>query len=181
LSVRGKWAELLPSIPEGKNYLFHTDRDEGLPLFGWRRRFWSFLLKLSKRLPSWTVQAQPGPAVGPFHWDNRRLSHRELCRIQTFPDDVRIVGGRTSVQRQLGNAVPSLLGEVLGREIRGQLLGLSSLKGTPKLLPPLRTDVPPPTKPAPVPRRFKQLAGAHTAHPGTGLGNLAAQRITARV
>ena len=26
LEVRGKWAELLPSIPEGSNYLHHTDR-----------------------------------------------------------------------------------------------------------------------------------------------------------
>ena len=32
LGVKGKWADLLPSIPEGKNYLFHTDRDKGLPL-----------------------------------------------------------------------------------------------------------------------------------------------------
>jgi DNA (cytosine-5)-methyltransferase 1 len=48
---------------------------------------------------------------------------KELCRLQTFPDDIRIVGSRFSVQKQVGNAVPSLLGEVLGREIRVQLLG----------------------------------------------------------
>ena len=41
LTPTGRWARLLPSIPEGKNYLFHTDRGEGLPLFGWRRRYWS--------------------------------------------------------------------------------------------------------------------------------------------
>ena len=52
LAPRGKWGDLLPSIPEGQNYLFYTDRGEGLPLFGWRRRFWSFLLKLAKELPS---------------------------------------------------------------------------------------------------------------------------------
>ena len=93
LAVRGKWADLLPSIPEGSNYLHHTDRGEGMPLFGWRRRYWTFLLKLAKNRPSWTIQAQPGPAVGPFHWSNRRLSVRELSRLQTFPDDVNIVGG----------------------------------------------------------------------------------------
>ena len=177
LTARGKWADLLPSIPEGKNYLFHTDRDEGLPLFGWRRRYWSFLLKLAKRLPSWTIQAQPGPAIGPFHWSNRRLSHRELCRIQTFPDDVRIVGGRTSVQRQVGNAVPSLLGEILGREIRVQLLGWPKVKGQPRLLPPERSPAPPPEPVARVPRRFHHLRGAHAPHPGTGRGNQAAQRL----
>src|SRR5690606_37850911 len=36
LAIRGKWANLLPSIPEGKNYLWHTDRGGGSPLFGWR-------------------------------------------------------------------------------------------------------------------------------------------------
>lgn len=49
LRVRGRWAELLPSIPEGENYLWHTSRKGGLPLFGWRTRYWNFLLKLAKR------------------------------------------------------------------------------------------------------------------------------------
>jgi DNA (cytosine-5)-methyltransferase 1 len=34
LRVRGRWASLLPSIPEGKNYLWHTTKGGGLPLFG---------------------------------------------------------------------------------------------------------------------------------------------------
>src|SRR5262249_20870024 len=136
LEVRGKWAELLPSIPEGQNYLWHTSRGEGLPLFGWRRRYWNFLLKLAKDRPSWTIQAQPGPAVGPFHWKNRRLSTRELCRLQTFPDNVSIIGDRGSIQRQVGNAVPSLLAEVLARAIRYQLLRLRPLRGALRLLPP---------------------------------------------
>lgn len=170
LEVRGKWARLLPSIPEGSNYLHHTDRGEGLPLFGWRRRYWSFLLKLAKRLPSWTIQAQPGPAIGPFHWENRRLSERELCRIQTFPDDVKISGGRTSVQKQVGNAVPSLLAEVLARAIRKQLLGLPPLPGEPTLLRSARSTPPPPEPTGPVPPEFLALVGKHDAHPGTGKG-----------
>jgi len=48
LVVGGKWGALLPSIPEGQNYLWHTPRGEGKPLFGWRTRYWSFLLKLAK-------------------------------------------------------------------------------------------------------------------------------------
>jgi DNA (cytosine-5)-methyltransferase 1 len=173
LAVRGKWAALLPSIPEGQNYLWHTERMEGLPLFGWRRRYWSFLLKLAKNLPSWTIAAQPGPATGPFHWSSRRLSARELCRLQTFPDNVQIHGGRTSVQRQVGNAVPSLLAEVVGREIRTQILGLPPLKGESRLLPPARSPVPPPELVQPVPLKFRKLAGEHTPHPGTGRGNAA--------
>jgi len=170
LEVRGKWAELLPSIPEGHNYLHHTERGNGLHLFGWRRRYWSFLLKLAKNRPSWTIQAQPGPAIGPFHWENRRLAVRELCRLQTFPDDVTITGGRTSQQRQLGNAVPSLLAEVLGRAIRERLLDSATTAGGLKLLPPDRSPAPPPESVAPVPRKFRKLVGDHDAHPGTGKG-----------
>lgn len=176
LALRGKWADLLPSIPEGRNYLWHTDRGGGQPLFGWRRRYWTFLLKLAKAKPSWTIQAQPGPAVGPFHWDNRRLSHRELCRLQTFPDDVNIFGNRISVQRQVGNAVPSLLGEVLGRAIRTQLLDRSALRKPLALLPSRLPEPPPAPEPAAVPSRFMSLAGAHSAHPGTGQGHRARAR-----
>jgi DNA (cytosine-5)-methyltransferase 1 len=106
LEVTGKWAGLLKSIPERKNYLWHTPRGGGEPQFGWRTRYWSFLLKLSKHRPSWTVQAEPGPATGPFHWRNRMLSIDELARLQTFPNDYQVVGNRRSAHRQIGNAVP---------------------------------------------------------------------------
>lgn len=179
LGVKGKWARLLPSIPEGSNYLWHTDRMGGEPLFGWRRRYWSFLLKLAKDKPSWTLQAQPGPAVGPFHWSNRRLSMRELCRLQTFPDDLVLKGSRIAVQKQAGNAVPSLLAEVLGREIRTQLLGLPKSKGGLKLLPP-RRGAPPAQEPVrAVPLEYLRLRGEHSAHPGTGQGFGALERSRA--
>jgi DNA (cytosine-5)-methyltransferase 1 len=170
LEVKGKWADLLPSIPEGANYIWHTERGGGLRLFGWRRRYWTFLLKLAKALPSWTIQAQPGPAVGPFHWQNRRLSMRELCRLQTFPDDVVINGGRTAVQRQVGNAVPSLLAEVMAREIKTQLLGYGRPKAASKLLPPDRSPAPSPEQVRSVPVRYRNLVAEHQAHPGTGKG-----------
>jgi DNA (cytosine-5)-methyltransferase 1 len=178
LSMRGKWAGLLPSIPEGENYLFHTDRGDGLPLFGWRRRYWNFLLKLAKNRPSWTVQAQPGPSVGPFHWKNRRLSIRELCRIQTFPDSIEITGDRTTAQRQIGNAVPALMAEVLGRAIASQMFAPLPHSKTPTLLPPVRDRRPQPERRGTVPRSFLALSGDHTAHPGTGLGYSASTRRT---
>jgi len=175
LAMRGRWADLLPSIPEGHNYLWHTDRMGGLPLFGWRRRYWSFLLKLAKNQPSWTIQAQPGPAIGPFHWTSRRLSMRELCRLQTFPDDVIVTGSRVAIQRQIGNAVPSLLGEVIARELGRQAFKLR-VERVPALVPPDRSPAPAPEPVAAVPRKFVALAGDHAAHPGTGLGHAAVQR-----
>lgn len=180
LELTGRWAGLLPSIPEGHNYQWHTDRMGGMPLFGWRRHYWSFLLKLAKAQPSWTIQAQPGPASGPFHWDNRRLSMRELCRLQTFPDNVVIQGNRLAIQKQVGNAVPSLLAEVLGRAVRTQLLGLPAIRKPLELLPPQRMPTPAATKATAVPRRYRSLAGNHAAHPGTGLGNAARQRLEGR-
>jgi len=167
LRVRGRWADLLPSIPEGQNYLWHTNRGGGLPLFGWRTRFWSFLLKLAKDRPSWTIQAQPGPAIGPFHWENRRLSVEEMARLQTFPRDLAYVGSRVSVQRQLGNAVPSLLAEVLAREIRNQLLGCPA-EGGPVLAVRLNRPIPPAAPAERVPSQFLSLQGDHPDHPGEG-------------
>ena len=178
LKPGGKWGDLLPSIPEGENYLWHTNRGGGKALFGWRTRYWSFLLKLSKRLPSWTVQAQPGSAIGPFHWDSRRLTFNELCRLQTFPDGLTVDCGRTEMQRMLGNAVPSLVAEVLAREIRRQLLD-APIRTPLKLLPPRREHVPPPVKVATVPRKYHQYIGEHEAHPGTGKGRQAVLRDVA--
>lgn len=166
LTVGGKWADLLPSIPEGNNYLWHTNRGGGEPLFGWRTRYWSFMLKLSKRLPSWTIQAQPGSSIGPFHWSSRKLTADEMCRIQTFPDGLNFDCGRTDVQKMIGNAVPSLLAEVLAREIRYQLLGDRRVRETLKLLPPARTPVPKPEPVRPLAEKYHHLIGEHSDHPG---------------
>jgi DNA (cytosine-5)-methyltransferase 1 len=176
VDLKGKWADLLPSIPAGMNYLWHTDRGGGEPLFGWRRRYWSFLLKLAPDQPSWTIQAQPGPATGPFHWDNRRLTMREMARLQTFPDDVQVTGSITDAQRQLGNAVPSLLAEILAREIATQLLARPA-DGPPQLtIPPAPAPAPRLRPLKPVPGKHLLLRGEHEAHPGTGLGARAQAR-----
>jgi DNA (cytosine-5)-methyltransferase 1 len=166
LSVKGRWGDLLPSIPEGNNYLYHTNRNHGLPLFGWRTRYWSFLLKLSKSKPSWTIQAQPGSAIGPFHWKNRKLSAREICRLQTIPDNYEIQGGVTEVQRQLGNAVPSLMGEILGKEIRKQFFDEQLEVGL-KLLPKKNNQYFEEEPIQPVNEKYLPLIGQHKDHPGT--------------
>ncbi|MCJ2101011.1 DNA cytosine methyltransferase [Methylobacterium sp. E-046] len=178
LQMRGKWAALMPSIPEGQNYLWHTARGGGEPLFGWRRRYWSFLLKLAKDQPSWTLAAQPGPATGPFHWSGRRLSAREMARLQTFPDDVLITGSLADAQRQLGNAVPSLLAETIARAMREQLLRLAVETEEPRLsVRAASVPTPPPARVAKVPKAYHALRGQHEAHPGTGLGYGVAARL----
>ena len=176
LAPRGKWAELLASIPEGQNYLWHTERGGGVALFGWRRRYWNFLLKLAKDRPSWTIQAQPGPATGPFHWDNRRLSARELCRLQTFPDGIRFRCGYGQVQKLVGNAVPSALAEVLAREIAAQFFGRDEALAPPTLVLGRNPANPSPPRTASVPNKYLHLEHSDSAHPGRGMGRGAASR-----
>jgi DNA (cytosine-5)-methyltransferase 1 len=118
----GKDHELLREIPPGDNYLYFTEkRGHPEPRFAWRSRYWSFLLKLSPDLPSWTIQARRSNNMGPFHWRNRILRIDEVMRLQTFPDTWRLAGTVEQQWRQVGNAVPPLLAQCLGTALAQQL------------------------------------------------------------
>lgn len=58
-----------------------------------------------------------GVCAIPHYNGRRRLTIRESAAIQTFPDDFEFVGAMNSCYRQIGNAVPVLFGELLGREL----------------------------------------------------------------
>ncbi|WP_035799877.1 DNA cytosine methyltransferase [Kitasatospora mediocidica] len=121
-TVGGKYGHLLPDIPPGENYLHYTEeKGHKNPEFAWRSRYWSFLLKLDPQRPSPTIQAQPGPYIGPFHWESRRLRVPELKKLFTFPDEFEFIGKRSSVQSQLGNCVPPLLAEKVVRAVAEQI------------------------------------------------------------
>ena len=75
------------------------------PKFKWKSRYWTFLLKLSPDRPSWTLQASFSNNQGPFHWRNRFLRIEEAKRIQTFPDQYKLMGDFKQQWRQIGNAV----------------------------------------------------------------------------
>lgn len=47
----------------------------------------------------------------------RRITIREVMRLQTFPDDYELRGSVTSQYRQLGNAVPVKLAEAVGASV----------------------------------------------------------------
>ncbi len=106
----GQHHALLRGIPPGENYLFYTkERGHPSPIFKWRSRYWSFLLKLSPDAPAWTIQARRSNNMGPFHWRNRILRIAEVKRLQTFPDNYVLAGNVEQQWRQIGNAVPPLL------------------------------------------------------------------------
>lgn len=50
-----------------------------------------------------------GPLIIPHPLQHRRLSVREVARIQTFPDRFHFIGANSACYRQIGNAVPVLM------------------------------------------------------------------------
>ncbi|MEN3538363.1 DNA cytosine methyltransferase [Microbispora sp. ZYX-F-249] len=68
--------------------------------------------------PSVTIRTEfykpeKGRYLHPVH--DRPITHREAARIQSFPDDFVFVGSKIEVARQIGNAVPPLLGQKLAQ------------------------------------------------------------------
>lgn len=61
----------------------------------------------------------------------RYLSVAEAKRIQTFPDDYSITGSWTEAMRQLGNAVPVRLAEIVGKSVIDSLSKAAAQKNIP--------------------------------------------------
>lgn len=70
--------------------------------------------KLDPDKPAPTVTARGdnkgGVVILPHPNGERRMSCRELAAVQSFPLDYEFYGNRSSIYRQIGNAVPPLLG-----------------------------------------------------------------------
>ena len=118
IEVEGKYAHELSCVPMGHNYIALSARDGyPEPKFVAGKRYWTSLLKLHPFEPSWTIIASPGHWEGPFHWKNRRLNIKELAAIQTFPEDYEFYGSYRSIHKQIGNAVPPMLGKIIIEEL----------------------------------------------------------------
>ena len=59
------------------------------------------------------------PSSGEFThpYLNRAITTREAARIQSFPDTFRFYGSKSSQMKQVGNAVPPLLGKAIAERI----------------------------------------------------------------
>ena len=134
--VAGRYGHLLEDIPPGLNYSFYTEQlGHPQPVFSWRSKFSDFLYKADPEVPVRTIKAQGGQYTGPFHWSNRPFTTMELKRLQTFPDDYVISGGRQAVIEQIGNSVPPQLARILALSILSQVFGAEVPISLPTLHP----------------------------------------------
>ena len=125
-NLGGRFGHLLKEIPPGLNYSFFTEKmGHPSPIFSWRSKFSDFLYKADPATPIRTLKAQPGQYTGPLHWDNRVFSVTELKRLQTFPDNYEVVGGRQVAIHQIGNSVPPQLARILAVSVLNQIFDVA--------------------------------------------------------
>lgn len=77
--------------------------------------------RLDWDLPTMTITTRfDTPAGGRFiHPDiDRTLTPREAARVQSFPDDFEFIGSKTSICKQIGNAVPPKLAYFLSYVVK---------------------------------------------------------------
>ncbi len=120
-------AELIAHVPQGGTWRdiprhLLPDRYRGMR----RTDSTNLFGRLSPDLPAYTITTQfnnvtTGCFAHPYH--DRALTAREAARLQTFRDDYEFFGNRTSVCRQIGNAVPPLLAHTLVSAIARSVLG----------------------------------------------------------
>lgn len=100
-------------VPDGGN---HKDLPEGV---GTSRKFNEAWTRYNSKKPSKTIDTGHR---NHFHYKyNRVPTIRENARLQSFEDDFIFYGNKTQQNRQVGNAVPPLLGYVIAEQLKKYL------------------------------------------------------------
>ena len=73
--------------------------------------------RLDRKKPSPTIMTHRHNYFHPT--ENRYLTQREAAALQSFPNDFKFYGPLSAQWRQIGNAVPPLLGKAIGSAILG--------------------------------------------------------------
>jgi DNA (cytosine-5)-methyltransferase 1 len=108
----GNWQDVPESIPSRRlEQIRASARKRG----GIVRTTYYGRLEWSR--PSYTISTyfnRPGNGCNIHPEQDRTLSIREAARLQSFPDTVQFEGSQAARRRQVGNAVPPLLGRAVG-------------------------------------------------------------------
>lgn len=112
---------------ERLSYLQQGDGVEALPSsLAPKSTYGSAYRRMSWNVPALTITTwmyHPGSGMFFHPEDHRTITVREGARLQSFPDSTIFCGGKVSRCRQVGNAVPPLLGAAIAEEIHLALVG----------------------------------------------------------
>ncbi len=110
---QAKVVKMLSHIPQGGN-AWSDEIPEELRLNVKGARMSNIYRRLDPKQPSYTVTGSGGGGTHMYHYEEfRALTSRERARLQTFPDNFEFVGGKESVRKQIGMAVPPLGAKVI--------------------------------------------------------------------
>lgn len=108
-----KTVKLISMVPEGKNY-------KALPEeYSSQFKYNEALTRYHSKKPSLTINTGHRSH---FHYKYNRIpTVRESARLQSFPDDFIFYGNKSQQYKQVGNAVPPMLGYHLAMKLKNYL------------------------------------------------------------
>jgi len=100
-------------VPEGGSIMDVPEELRG------GRNYHALLRKMDRNKPSLCIDTGHRTY---FHYEEKRIpSTREVARLQSFPDSFIFTGPRNDQQKQVGNAVPPILAEIIAKSIKEYL------------------------------------------------------------
>lgn len=104
-----KTKHMISLVPEGKNYKALPEEYQGI------YKYHEALTRYHGKKPSNTINTGHRSH---FHYKwNRIPTVRESARLQSFPDDFIFYGNKSQQYRQVGNAVPPMLGQAVAEAL----------------------------------------------------------------
>lgn len=108
-----KTKKMISLVPEGKNYKALPEEYQRI------YKYHEALTRYHSQKPSNTINTGHRSH---FHYKwNRIPTVRESARLQSFPDDFIFYGNKSQQYRQVGNAVPPMLGQVVANQLKQYL------------------------------------------------------------
>ncbi len=105
-----KTKRMISMVPEGKNYLALPEEYRKL------YKYHEALTRYHSKKPSLTINTGHRSH---FHYKwNRIPTVRESARLQSFPDDFLFYGTQSEQFKQVGNAVPPMLGQIIAEQLK---------------------------------------------------------------